>query len=592
MEIRDRLHALREAMAEREIDAYVIPSSDPHQSEYPPEHWRSRAWISGFDGSAGTVVVTADRAGLWTDFRYYLHAEKALAGTGIELFRSGEQGVLEYPEWLAAELQQGNRVGFDGMCVSLSAARALISAFCDNGIAVEPTADILESIWTDRPPLPRLPIHVYDPRYAGASRGEKLSAIRTRMQETGVDHHVISALDDIAWLLNVRGADVIYLPVAVCHAIVSSTDVRLFIDREKIGADVTSELEADGVVLCPYEEFLDAVGSLGGSVLLSPSQVSAAVAERIPEEARRVEQLNLTTRAKARKNSIELEHIRQVMIRDGVAMVRYLHWLIGAVATEDVTELSAELKLQEFRAQGERFASPSFRTTSGYRGHGAIVHYSATEESDSLLEPAGLYLVDSGGQYLDGTTDITRTVTLGEPTDEERKDYTLVLKGHIALATLRFPVGTTGPMIDAVARQFLWRERMNYGHGTGHGVGFFLSVHEGPQQINQKTSDIKLEPGMLISNEPGIYRAGRHGVRIENLVVVAEATRTDFGEFLEFETVTLCPFDSSLIDTSLLTVEEADWVNEYHRRVRDKLLGHLDEASGEWLEAACRPLTG
>ena len=575
---------------EREIDAYVIPSSDPHQSEHPPEHWRSREWISGFDGSAGTVVVTADRAGLWTDFRYYLHGEKAVAGTGIELFRSGEPDVSEYPKWLADELTAGDRVAFDGMCVSLSAARALGSALRDKGIAVDPAADLLESIWRDKPPLPKLPIHVYGARYAGASRGEKLSAIRGRMQEIGVKHHVISTLDDIAWLLNIRGADVLYLPVAVCHAIVSRTDVRLFIDAEKVGPDVASELESDGVTLYPYEEFLDAVGSLAGSVLLSPSQVSAAVADRIPEEVRRVEQLNLTTSAKARKNSTELEHIRQVMIRDGVAMVRYLHWLSGAVATEDVTELGAEMKLEEFRAQGERFVSSSFRTISGYRGHGAIVHYSATEESDSLLEPAGLYLVDSGGQYLDGTTDITRTVTLGEPTDEERKDYTLVLKGHLALATLRFPVGTTGPLIDVVARQFLWREGMNYGHGTGHGVGFFLSVHEGPQQINQKTSDVKLEPGMLISNEPGIYRAGRHGVRIENLVIVTEDARTDFGEFLGFETVTLCPFDSSLIDTSLLAAEEIAWVNDYHRRVRDKLLGHLDGAAGEWLEEACRPL--
>ncbi len=577
-------------MAEREIDAYVIPSSDPHQSEYPPEHWRSRAWISGFDGSAGTVVVTADRAGLWTDFRYYLHGEKAVAGTGIELFRSGEPDVSEYPEWLADELTAGGRVAFDGMCVSLFAARALGSVLRDKGIAVEPTADLLESIWRDKPPLSKLPIHVYDARYAGASRGEKLSAIRGRMQEIGVEHHVISTLDDIAWLLNIRGADVIYLPVAVCHAIVSRTDARLFIDAEKVGPDVASELESDGVTLYPYEEFLNAVGSLAGSVLLSPSQVSAAVADSIPEKVRRVEQLNLTTSAKARKNSTELEHIRQVMIRDGVAMVRYLHWLSGAVATEDVTELSAEMKLEEFRAQGDRFVSPSFRTISAYRGHGAIVHYLATEESDSLLEPAGLYLVDSGGQYLDGTTDITRTVTLGEPTDEERKDYTLVLKGHTALATLRFPVGTTGPLIDAIARQFLWRERMNYGHGTGHGVGFFLSVHEGPQQINQKTSDVKLEPGMLISNEPGIYRAGRHGVRIENLVIVTEDARTDFGEFLGFETVTLCPFDSSLIDTSLLAAEEIAWVNDYHRRVRDKLLGHLDGAAGEWLEEACHPL--
>ena len=590
METRDRLSALRLAMSERDMDAYIIPSSDPHQSETPPDHWRSRAWISGFDGSAGTVVVTADRAGLWTDFRYHLHAAKELAGSGIELFRSGEPGTREYPEWLANELPTGARVGFDGMCVSLSAARALGEALGGRGIEVQPTEDLFESIWADRPGLPASAMYVYDPRYAGASRGEKLSAIRAKMADLGAESHVISTLDDIAWLLNVRGADVIHLPVSVCHAIVGPNDIRLFIDSKKVEPDVASELEADGVKLLPYETFLDTVGLLEGSVLISPIQVSAAVAHRIPAEVRRVEKLNLTTTAKARKNSTELDHIRQTMVRDGVAMARFLHWLSAAVAQENVTETIAASKLEEFRALGDKFVSPSFKTISAYRGHGALPHYSTAAETDCLLEPAGLYLVDSGGQYLDGTTDITRTVSLGSPTEEERRDFTLVLKGHIALSELHFPVGTTGPLIDVIARQFLWNEGMNYGHGTGHGVGFFLSVHEGPQRINQMVSDIKLEPGMLISNEPGIYRAGLHGVRIENLVVVTEPTRTDFGEFLEFETVTLCPLDQTLIDPALLSSGEIHWVNDYHRRVRDKLLGHLDDAAGAWLEDACRPL--
>ncbi len=594
MQIRERLQALRAAMAARNIDAYIIPSGDPHQSEYPPEHWRARSWITGFDGSAGTAVVTADGAGLWTDFRYFLHAEKSLAGTGIALFKSGEPGVAEYPEWLVEVLEEGSVVSFDRMSLSLSSARAVESCLSPHDIAVKPGDDLFEEIWEDRPPLPRSPLQMYDARFAGASRGEKLSAVRTRMQEAGADHHIISTLDDIAWLLNVRGADVRYLPVAVAHVVVSRESVQLFIDEAKVEGGVRSALESDGVVTRPYEEFLDAVGELTGAVLVSPEQTSAGTAGRLGTEVRRVEQTNLPTVAKAHKNSTELEHIRQVMVRDGVAMVRFLRWLDEALdandGAEDVTEISAELKLTDLRSQGENFVSPSFRTISAYRAHGAIVHYAATDESDALLEPTGLYLLDSGGQYLDGTTDITRTIALGTPTDEERYDYTLVLKGLVALAMFRFPVGTTGPMLDAVARQHMWRERVNYGHGTGHGVGFFLSVHEPPQRINQKPSDVALGSGMLTSIEPGLYRPGLHGVRIENLVVVSEPVRSEFGEFLEFETVTLCPFDRSLIDVSKLTDEELEWVNDYHRRVRDRLLGFLDGRCAEWLEEACEPL--
>jgi Xaa-Pro aminopeptidase len=410
------------------------------------------------------------------------------------------------------------------------------------------------------------------------------------MKDRGADHHVISTLDDIAWLLNIRGADVQYVPVAICHAIVGESKVDLFIDQRKTSGDVATELEADGVTVHDYDEFLDAIAELTGSVFVSPSQTSLAVMTRLPERTRRVEELNLTSTAKARRNSVEIEHIRNVMIKDGVAMVRFLHWLTTVVTEEDVTELSASARLEKFRADGERFVSPSFETISAYRGHAAMPHYRTTETSDCLIEPAGLYLVDSGGQYLDGTTDITRTISMGSPTEEERTDYTLVLKGHIALATLRFPVGTAGPLIDAVTRQFMWRRGINYGHGTGHGVGFFLMVHEGPQRINQSDNQVKLEHGMLISNEPGIYRPGLHGVRTENLLLVSEPERTDFGEFLEFETVTLCPLDNSLIDVRMLTSHEVSWVNEYHRRVRDKLLGHLDDRAGAWLEAACSPL--
>jgi len=589
MEIRERLAALRAAMVEEGLDAYVVPSSDPHQSETPPARWRTREWISGFDGSAGTVVVTPDRAGLWTDFRYHELAENQIAGTGIELHRVGDPGVSEYTAWLATELR-GGTVGYDGTCLSARDAYSLEEVLRGTGITVRATSGLIDGIWSDRPHVPHAPIEAFDPRYAGESRGEKLSNLRNQMTDIGAEHHVLSTLDDIAWLLNIRGTDIRHIPVGVCHLIISRKKCELFIEPGKVPPDLRSELESDGVTGRDYDEFLDSLADLSGSVLVSPSQVSMAVFSQLGEGATRIEKENPTTLTKARKNSTELGHIRQAMIRDGVAMVRFLHWLGTAVETDEVTEFTAAGKLEEFRRGGRNFVGPSFTTISAYRGHGAMPHYSTSPESDCLLEPAGLYLVDSGGQYLDGTTDITRTVSLGEPTGDERKDYTLVLKGHIALSRLRFPAGTTGPLIDAVARQPMWNEGINFGHGTGHGVGFYLMVHEGPQRINQSNNDVRLESGMLISNEPGIYRPGLHGVRIENLVVVSEPERTDFGAFHSFETVTLCPYDRTLIDVDLLTGEEIEWIDDYHRVVRDKLLGQLDEAAGGWLEDACRPL--
>ncbi|MFW5684018.1 MAG: aminopeptidase P family protein [Spirochaetota bacterium] len=592
MEIRKRLQALRSLMAARELDAYVIPSSDPHQSEYPTDHWKHRVWISGFNGSAGTVVVTPTRAGLWTDFRYYLAAERDLAGTGIELFRMGEQGVPDYPQWLVEELDAGSRVGFDAMCFSVSAARRLEAQLSPAEITTTPGDDLVGMIRLDRPALPMRPITVYDVRFAGQSRGEKLSALRAQMATLGADYHLISTLDDIAWLLNIRGNDVDYNPVAVAHLLVSSHEARLYVHDVQITTDVRTQLESEGVSFRPYGEALADVAGVpsGSTIVVSPDQLSVGFVEALDEGVKRVERINLTTGAKARKNSTELEHLTAAMVRDGVAMVRFIHWLTTRVGEEEITELSAEAKLLEFRSAGERFVSESFRTISGYRGHGAIVHYAASEESSSRLEAAGIYLVDSGAQYLDGTTDITRTVALGEPSEQARRDFTLVLKGHIGLATLRFPVGTTGHMIDAVCREHLWRQRMNYGHGTGHGVGFYLSVHEGPQRISQHPSEVALEPGMIISNEPGLYRTDQYGIRIENLVVVAEDEASEFGPFLRFDTVTLCPIDRALIERSMLTEAEIAWLNEYHRRVRERLLGHFDGEVASWLEGACAPL--
>jgi Xaa-Pro aminopeptidase len=587
-----RLRALRSLMEERGVAAYVLPSSDPHQSEYPPEHWKHRAWLSGFHGSAGTVVVTMKRAGLWTDFRYFLDAESALSGSGIDLYRLGEPGVPDYPDWLAAELDRGERVAFDAECVSVGAARSLETSLSAKGIELIPIEDLVAKLREDRPPLPDRPVFLHDTKFAGMSRGEKLSALRTQMKELGADHHLISTLDDIAWLLNLRGSDVAYNPVAVAHLIVGPERALLHTNLERCPHDVRVELEADGVELLPYAAAADSVAAIpdGAAVIISPQQVSVAMRHRLRSGVRVVERLNLTTEAKARKNPTELDHLRRVMVRDGVAMVRFIHWLVTSVGAEEITELSAEAKLRDLRASGENYVSESFRTISAYRGHGAIVHYAASPETSSLLEPAGVYLVDSGAQYYDGTTDITRTVALGEASDAVRRDFTLVLKGHIGLATLRFPPGTSGHMIDAICREHLWRERMNYGHGTGHGVGFFLNVHEGPQRISQHPGEVALSQGMIVSNEPGVYRPDQYGIRIENLVTVVDDGTSEFGSFLRFETLTLCPIDRSLIDVAMLTPAERTWIDDYHRRVRDRLLGHLDVAARTWLESACAPL--
>lgn len=574
------------------VDAYIIPTSDPHQSEYPPARWKSREWISGFTGSAGVVVVTADKAGLWTDSRYFLAAERALSGTSIELHRLEEPGVLDYPQWLSSELTRDQVVGFDGMCISLSAARKLEAELRTHGVVVRAVGDLIDEIWADRPGLPCEPVYSYDSRYSGASRGERLSVIRGRMRSTGATHHLISTLADVAWLLSLRGSDVDYNPVFVAHLILDGDRARLFVADGQIDAELVTELESDSVVVEPYERALEAVAEIpeGSSVLLSPGQVSVAFTDALRPGVSVIQQLNLTTVAKARKNAVEIDHLRNAMVRDGVAMVRFLHWLLESIGDTAVTELTAEKKLAEYRASGEHYVSESFRAISAYRGHGASPHYAATTESDTPLQAAGLYLIDSGAHYLDGTTDITRTVSLGNPTDQERIDFTLVLKGHIGLATLHFPVGTTGEAIDVVAREHLWREDENYGHGTGHGVGFFLNVHEEPQRISRHITGIALEPGMLISNEPGLYRNERYGIRIENLVLVREGVRTEFGEFYRFETVTLCPIDRSLIDISLLTPAEKEWIDTYHRRVRDRLLGSLTQHECDWLEKACAPL--
>jgi Xaa-Pro aminopeptidase len=587
-------------MRDAELSAYVIPSSDPHQSEYPPEHWKARQWISGFEGSAGTVVVTLETAGLWTDARYYLEAEEALDGTPITLFRAGQPEVPQYIEWLAQNLPAGSRVGFDASVMALETARRLQERLSAAGMETAPWKDLFEGLWSPRPPLPNAAAYLVDETTVGESRDQRLERLRGAMRETGADVHLIASLDDIAWTLNIRGSDVPFNPVVLAYLAVEASGAVLFMDPAKLGSSERSALEAAGVTVRGYEELWHYLERLSAEcrILLDPARVSVRLVEGVPSGASRVERRNPASDFKARKNETELSNLRACMVADGVAMERFLYWLEkptgsgesarGADATR--TERDVQEKLRHLRSEQPGFVNESFETIAGYGAHGAIVHYRVTPQTNAALEPGGVLLVDSGGQYVRGTTDITRTVMIGEPTDAVRSDFTLVLKAHIALATTRFPIGTTGHQLDAIPRRVMWQRGANYGHGTGHGVGFFLNVHEGPQRISAMPNTVALEPGMVVSNEPGLYRAGSHGIRIENLVDVYEDSETDFGRFLAFETLTLCHIERSLIDTTMLTDEERTWIDSYHGKVWEKLAGELEEPVRSWLREKTRPL--
>ncbi|MFO8064762.1 MAG: aminopeptidase P family protein [Spirochaetia bacterium] len=601
MNIEQRVEALRDRMRKHELNAYIIPSSDPHQSEYPPAHWKARQWISGFEGSAGTVVVTGDTAGLWTDARYYLEAEEALRGTPIHLFRSGEQDVPDYVDWLATHLEAGDRVGFDGSVMALETSRNLESVLSNAHITVHPVGDLLEPLWQDRPPLPDAPAYLIENGLTGESREEKLERVRSAIEETGTQAHIIATLDDIAWVLNIRGSDVPFNPVILAYLAVQKDTAHLFVDETKLSDGDRNTLTAAGVTIEPYDALGRFLAHLPSDtpVLYDPARVGAGLAQAFPTDGTHVERRNPSTDFKARKNTTELSHIRSCMISDGVAMEQFFYWLEqhapggpggpGEPGGE-LTEQDIAVKLAELRAARPGFVNESFDTIAGYGAHGAIVHYRVTPDTNARIKPGAPLLVDSGGQYRTGTTDITRTVSVGEPTEEVRTDFTLVLKAHIALATTQFPRGTTGHQLDAIPRRLMWHHGANYGHGTGHGVGFFLNVHEGPQRISPLPNSVALKPGMVISNEPGLYRPGRHGIRIENLVVVGEGTDTEFDRFLTFETVTLCHIERSLIDATMLSTEEREWVDSYHDMVWERIGGEVSEPIKSWLREKTAPL--
>ena len=587
--INNRIAALRAHIAQEQIQAFIIPSTDPHLSEYVAPHWQSREWISGFTGSAGTVVVTAKDAGLWTDSRYFLQAARQLEGTCITLYKEMLPETPNIPEFLSAHLQEGDCVGIDGKMFSAEEVEHLQKELKKSGIRIKSIADPIQLLWTDRPAMPLAPAFVYDTKYAGMSFTEKLPAVRQAMEAAGADSLLLSALDEIAWLLNIRGNDVHCNPVVVSYLLIEKDKVNYFVQPQKVTPELTEYFNVNGISVHPYEEIGDYLNSFNAhSILMNPAKTNYAIYSAIRPGCLIINGASPVALLKAIRNKQEIAGIHAAMQRDGVALVKFLKWLDEAVPAGKETEISVDKKLHTFRAAQPLYMGESFDTIAGYKEHGAIVHYEATPETDVTLKSEGFLLLDSGAQYLDGTTDITRTIALGPLTEEEKTDYTLILKGHIALAMAVFPEGTRGAQLDVLARMPIWKERMNYLHGTGHGVGHFLNVHEGPQSIRMNENPVALQPGMVTSNEPGVYKAGSHGIRTENLVLTVPAGEGMFGKYLKFETLTLCPICRKGIIKELMTAEEIGWLNDYHRTVYEKLSPDLNNDEREWLKEACK----
>lgn len=583
-QINERLAALRQAMRKEGVAACIIPGTDPHASEYIADYWKEREWISGFDGSAGTVALTLDKAGLWTDSRYFLQGAEQLQGTDMELMKQGLPETLEIIPWLSTELKKGDKVAVSPEMFSINSYAAMKSGLSLNGIELV-SLDLLKDVWTDRQELPKNPFFVFETKYTGKSVGEKLDMVRAEMVKLHTNVYVLSALDDIAWLFNIRGNDVDYNPVVITYALVDEDTATLFIAPEKYSAETKAYLDANNILVKDYRAIHESLSQIPAdkSVLVDGAKLNQSLYEAIPAACTKRSFMSPVFMLKSIKNSVELEGVRKAMIKDGVALTRFFKWLEEHVGKEKLTELSISEKLYSLRAAQDGFKGESFGTIAGYQGHGAIVHYKATPASDAEIKAEGMLLLDSGGQYLDGTTDITRTVALSKPTGKQKYDYTLVLKGHIQLAMAKFPVNTRGSQLDILARKAMWDEAINYGHGTGHGIGHFLNVHEGPQNIRMDENPITLQPGMIISNEPGLYRTDEYGIRIENLIHVEPAEKTEFGQFLKFETLTHCYIDTELVDKNILTETEVKWLNEYHAKVFKVLSPYLTEEEKDWL---------
>ena len=595
--IRLRLERVRDALKQQGLAAVLVPSSDPHLSEYLPERWQGRQWLSGFTGSMGTLAISLDRAALFADSRYWVQAEAEIAGTGIELVKIPTGAASHHLDWLATTVKAGDTVGVDGSVLGLAAAQALKTRLATANVKLRTDFDVLAAIWPERPGLPEAPVYEHQPPHAPLARGAKLAQVREAMARHGANQHFVSTVDDIAWLFNLRGADVTYNPVFLAHALIGLHGATLFVADGKVPPAVQAALKADGVALSPYAQAGAALQALGAkdTLLIDPSRVTLGLRENVPANVKVIEAINPSTLFKSRKSSAEASYIREAMAEDGAAMCEFYAWFEKAQGKERITELTIDEKLSAARAKREGFVGLSFSTIAGFNANGAMPHYRATPESHAVIEGQGLLLIDSGGQYLGGTTDITRVWPIGTPNAAQQRDYTLVLRGTIALSRTRFPRGTLSPMVDAIARAPLWEQGLDYGHGTGHGVGYFLNVHEGPQSISKAvpTPHMAMEPGMVTSIEPGLYREGQWGIRIENLVLNVTADTPEagrFGEFLEFETLTLCPIDTRCIDRTLLRQDEIDWLNRYHATVRQRLAPLVTGDALAWLTERTKPI--
>ncbi len=587
-----RIAALRAAMQQQNIQAVLVPSSDPHLSEYLPERWKSREWLSNFTGSMGTLVVTTTEAHLFADSRYWQQAEVELSGTGITLFKIKSGASQEHVDWLAANVGAQNTVAVDGAVLGLAAARALQSALHAQDVVLRTDCDLMVSVWADRPTLPHAPVYSHAAPHATVARADKLAATREAMRGAGADAHFISTLDDIAYLFNLRGSDVSFNPVFLAHVLISETAATIFVMPGKISAAIEAELKADGVSIANYDAADAALGNIGANsvLLIDPRRITHRMREAVAKGVKVIEAVNPTTFAKSRKSPAERDFVRRTMELDGAAMAEFYAWFEAAQGKEHISEVTIDEKLTACRAKQPGFVSRSFATIAGFKSNGALNHYRAHVSTALTIEGNGLLLLDSGGQYLGGTTDITRVWPIGarsEITAEQKRDYTLVLKGTIALSVAKFPKGTKSPYLDAIARAPIWAACFNYGHGTGHGVGYFMNVHEGPQTISQGMPDphTAMEEGMISSIEPGLYRTGKWGIRIENLVLNMPARNEGFGDFLQFETLTLCPIDTHLIDRSLMTVNEITWLNAYHAEVARRVLPLVSGDARAWLLA-------
>lgn len=590
MDIKSRISSLRGLMKERGIDAFIIPSSDNHGSEYVSDYFRVRQWISGFTGSAGTVVITEKEAHLWVDGRYFLQGEQQIQGTEYVLERMGEPGVKTYAQWICDNVKSGGTVSFNGKVFTVAELHDLERTFREKGIEITPEEDVFDELWKDRPTMPNEKVFIHEDSYTGKTVEEKLALVKEGMNKINANNLLLASLDDIAWLLNLRGGDVECNPVFLSYFLISDSNYTLYIDKEKLNDEIINILGSKSVNIKDYNDVAADLKLVKGTITFDPAKTNVWLKKAINEEVNIVERRNITTDLKARKNPTELKNIENAHVKDGIAMVKFIKWVKENVNNNEITEISAADKLERFRAEGKDFIDISFDTIAGYGPHGAIIHYKASEESNSKLQPKGLFLVDSGAQYLDGTTDITRTIALGQLTDEEKIDYTLVLKGHLNLLTAVFLEGTPGCSLDILARRALWSKGLDFKHGTGHGVGYLLNVHEGPQGIRRELNPVALEEGMIVSNEPGVYKAGKHGVRIENLIAVQSKEKNEFGKFMCFKNLTLCPYELDAIEISLLTDEEKGWLNDYHKNVFDTLSPYLSEDEISWLKNSTKAI--